>query len=268
MSTETDTIVFNPAGNFIAVDYSGYTAKNDSSVTITEQTLNDFYTVELPLAKRNTFFQNWSILLIIFLLSLLASVRYASGSYLVQLFQTFYKKGTITRLYREKANNIIHVSFRLSLLFFFVAGLYIYHLISFINKDILGGGAILYITCLSALSLFMAGKFILYRFSGILFDSKEEVQEYIFNAKTGNRIMGLLLFPVVILTFFASGIFTKIILFTGVIIIAIISIFNVFRGIEILSKKVFSIYYMILYLCSLEILPLLIVLKILWGVIE
>jgi hypothetical protein len=204
----------------------------------------------------------------LFMLALLASMRHTSDNYLVQLFQAQYKKGTISRLFREKVSNLSHVTFRLDILFYMVSGLFVFHFLQTLDTGFQSNSFIVYLACITVMVLFLSAKFLLYRLSGFLFDSYAETREYIFYTKTGNRLLGLLLLPVVITAFFTGTLLTKILLFLGGAIVAIVSIVNVFRGMKIVAKKVFSIYYMILYLCSLEILPLLLVWRILWRIVE
>ncbi|HAH22872.1 MAG TPA: hypothetical protein DCL77_03780 [Prolixibacteraceae bacterium] len=52
-------------------------------------------------------------------------------------------------------------------------------------------------------------------------------------------------------------------LYTGLVVISIFYLVSLARGIKIFLRKHFSISYLILYLCTLEFLPLLLVYNIL-----
>jgi len=106
-------------------------------------------------------------------------------------------------------------------------------------------------------------KLLTYRFIGFTFDSLTETQEYIFYLKLGNRIMGLIMFPIVVALFLIQGDGALFWLILGGIIVIFFSIIGLYRGMRVIAQKVFSIYYMILYLCTLEILPLLLLWRIL-----
>jgi hypothetical protein len=77
-----------------------------------------------------------------------------------------------------------------------------------------------------------------------------------------NRIAGLIL--ITIISFIAfyhweNRVFPVIV---GLFIVAIFYLFLLQRGIKILLKKQLSIFYLFLYLCTLEILPMLLIYKI------
>lgn len=213
--------------------------------------------------QKTQFIPDWSISAILLLLILLASIRNASETYLPQIFQSIFNKKVAIRLFREKVSTLFNISFRLDLFYTVVSGLFIYQVVDYysefsINESMLYCGLIIV-----AFSIYTALKFLLYRISGVIFDISAEIREYLFHAKTGNRVMGIILFPVVLFLFIIQGNFTELLLYIGIILTVILAIINILRGMIIIAEKVFSVYYLILYLCTLEILPILLMWKIL-----
>jgi hypothetical protein len=213
---------------------------------------------------KNQFVQNWSIILIVLLFIILASVRTSSEKYLIQLFQSLFNKSTAIRLFRDKVSNLMHVSFRLDALYILAVGLLIYQAVDFVLQPTPETKLIIYGISVAAFLVYVVLKFTLYRISGFIFDVISETQEYIFYAKSGNRILGLILFPIAVSLFFTKGIWTEYLILFGCFIFLIVNVINILRCIKVIAQKVFSIYYMILYLCTLEILPLLIMCRIMW----
>jgi hypothetical protein len=207
---------------------------------------------------------DWTIALIIVLFILLASIRSASEKYVTQLFQSIFNRKVAIRLYREKVSTLLNTAFRLDLFYYLVVGLFIYQVVEHYGSFSLTESIIYCAIILVAFYLYMATKFTLYRISGAIFDTPSETREYLFHAKTGNRVTGLILFPVVLFLFLTTGITAEYLLYFGIISILILSIINVLRSMMIIAQKVFPVYYLILYLCTLEILPVLIVGKLLW----
>jgi hypothetical protein len=213
--------------------------------------------------QKTQFVPDWSIAIILILFILLASIRSASETYIPQIFQSIFNKKVATRLFREKVSTLFHITFRLDIFFLLVFGLFIYQIVNHysefsFNESIIYCGLIVVV-----FAFFMATKFTLYRISGTIFDTVSETREYIFHAKTGNRVMGLILFPVVLFLFLVKGNYAEYLLYFGIALVIILNIISILRGMVIIAQKVFSVYYLILYLCTLEILPLLIVWKIL-----
>lgn len=213
---------------------------------------------------KNQYVQNWSIILLVVLFIILASIRTSSEKYLEQLSQSLFNKGTATRLFRDKVSNLMHVSFRLDTFFFLVTGLFIFQTIDYIMQPSPETSIIIFGISVAAFLAYIAIKYTLYRLSGFIFDVNPLIQEYLFYTKSGNRILGLILFPIVVSLFFMRGIYAEYLLISGWIIFVIVNIINILRCMKVIAQKVFSIFYMILYLCTLEILPLLIVWRILW----
>jgi ABC-type multidrug transport system fused ATPase/permease subunit len=216
-------------------------------------------------AKPKTqYLQNWSILILVLLFVILASIRTASEKYIIQLFQSIFNRSTANRLFRDKVSNLMHVSIRLDTFFILVIGLLLFQTVSFIMQPSPENTLIIFGISVAAILVYVTLKFTLYRIIGFIFDVNSETEEYIFYAKSGNRILGLILLPIVISLFFIKGNNAEFLLIIGGIMALIVSIINILKGIRVIAQKVFSIYYMILYLCTLEILPLLLMWRILW----
>jgi hypothetical protein len=77
-----------------------------------------------------------------------------------------------------------------------------------------------------------------------------------------NRIAGLVLFPVVLLVAYYPGEDPAIPVVTGIIVAFILYFMLIYRGTIILLKKQLSIFYLFLYFCTLEFLPLVLIYKI------
>jgi TM2 domain-containing membrane protein YozV len=210
------------------------------------------------------YIQNWSILILILLFIVLATIRTTSEKYVAQLFQSFFNKGAAIRLFRDKVSNLMHVSFRLDSFFILVIGLLIFQALNHALEPSSDTTLMLFTLSVVSYLSYITLKYSLYRISGFIFDINSEIKEYLFYAKSGNRIMGLILFPITVSLFFFNGVSAEYLLITGGIIFVIVRIINILRSMKVIAQKVFSIYYMILYLCTLEILPLLIMWRILW----
>ena len=221
-------------------------------------------TGQINFMLHSRFIPDWAIILLIAVLIILAVIRTMSGKYLWSLFQSAFNNQTASRMYRERISSRNLTFFLLEVLYYAVLAIFLYHFIITTHNNINSPGFNLYLTTIAFIIVYVNAKKILYHLSGHLFRCKEEISEYLFYKTSGNHITGLfLLFPAFSL-FFSSGLLFNTLLITGLIIIIIPSIINTFRGVLIVAKKDFSIYYLILYLCTLEILPLFIVWKILW----
>ncbi len=122
-------------------------------------------------------------------------------------------------------------------------------------------GVVLIITI--AFLLLYGVKDMFYKFLGFIFNEQSYAYEYLFNVHLYNRVLGLFLFPVIIAFGFVQEhvIDHKLILYAGFLMLVIFFIFRIIRGIQISIKANVSILYMFLYFCTLEILPIAILVK-------
>lgn len=105
-------------------------------------------------------------------------------------------------------------------------------------------------------------KFLLLKLAGFVFRLDKPIANYIFNIFLINNILGVFLIPLLISITFLPGMYVKYIFNLAVIFVIVSFIYRLVRGIIIgLSQEVFSIFYLFLYLCTLEIAPLLILIK-------
>lgn len=209
------------------------------------------------------FIADWKVIVLLILLILIASVSAFSGNYLYYLIQSTFNRQTASRLFREKVMNILHPAFRLEIIFYLSISLFLAEVgIKILHYNI--PGLTLFIICILATIIFINSKYILYSISGFLFNVQSEINEYIYYSRSGNHVMGIFLLPSAVLFIFFEGFWQQILLISGGLTVLLFSVISLFKGFKIITQKDFSIYYLILYLCTLEILPLLLVWRILW----
>lgn len=121
-----------------------------------------------------------------------------------------------------------------------------------------------YITTFLIICFIYSTKVIVTKWMGLLFQTQKEAEDYILNLFLFCNALGLFLLPIVIgLTFvkqFPVDLFIK----TGFAIIALLICSRLIRGLLIGFKSVrISKFYLFLYLCILEVVPFVIIAKIL-----
>jgi hypothetical protein len=203
---------------------------------------------------------DWLVGLIVLLFLLFATVKLIFNKYLSQLVQSTINYSTFTRLFRERYFNLFHASFRLDVIFNMTLALFGYQFLSLYKINLgYSKSYYVYLACLCIVIGYFTAKRILYYLIGILTESKQEVQEYLFSITVFNRVLGLFLLPISATIAFIPLSQVEPLLFGGLGIIIISYILSLLRGAKIFLKKQFSISYLILYLCTLEFLPLLLI---------
>ena len=244
------------------------------SLAVAQDTLHkDTLTTELPMipvGKEGKEFvtvrQDWLLGVILVALIIFASVRLVFGKYLNHLMTSLINYSTANRLFRERGYKISHGSFRLDVMSLIATSVFVYQISnhggSFTWFGL--GGYKLLIAYFIVLGAYGIGKLILYQLSGVLFMRSPVVSEVFFNYGIYTKALGIFLLPIIIVTslaaewstiMFAAGITIGVVLFTASLI----------RGALVALRNGISIFYLILYLCILEIFPLLLVYKLIFG---
>ncbi len=199
---------------------------------------------------------DWMLGIILVSLLLFGWIRVGYGKYVQMAVQASYNFFSARRI-KEEANILrSRVFYFLNILFFINLSLFITQFAEFHQ---------IMIPLVSGIGLFfivLAGILLLYSLKGLLL----VILDFLFLAKGAftyynatvfiyNRMIGLFLLPIITVIPFISQKVTPWLFYSGFFIIAGFYIFRIFRGLQIGFKNRLSIFYLILYLCALEILP-------------
>ncbi len=202
--------------------------------------------------------ENWSAAIFIIILLLLVSIMISNSNYIKQLVQANFNLTLARRMFGERVYSIIHESFRADLVFLLSMGFLVFHVLNYLGMATAGNSIRLYVYSFLVVLSWVFLKLSLYRLTGKIFQAEEPTQEYLFYHQTGTRVLGLFLAPLVFILFFTKGNTDKMLLGLVAIVLILFSLLTLIKGFGIIRKKVFSIYYPFLYLCTLEISPLII----------
>ena len=112
----------------------------------------------------------------------------------------------------------------------------------------------------SLLVLFLIVVYIVkYFFCKVLFfvlNDSNIASEYIFNVSLFNNLLGIVLIPIMCLTYFSALSFAAIFLYIAMPIVLLIFLWRVVRLFVIGNTIGILYFYIFLYICTLEILPL------------
>ena len=209
---------------------------------------------------------DWFVGVLLFSLFLLASAKFLFGKYLSKLVESIFNSHTANNLFLENNINMVKGSILLNFLFIVNISLFAVNVmnhLSFSSSYIYGFKefALVFI----GFSLLYLGKIIVIKSLGYIFKGTKESKEYQFTIFLYNKNLGLFLFPVIIALPFVQAYAVEGLIYTGVVMVLFFYVLRIYRGLKILFRKHVSLFYMILYLCALEILPLLMIYKLLLG---
>ncbi len=221
------------------------------------------YGFEGKLIKRDA--QDWTFFLIIIGWVIFASLRFGFSKYVVQVFQSAFNYSASSRLYRERGYSSNFGMFRLNLIFFLFLPLPVFLIARDHGVSLAGfSGIEFYLAVLVVVNAYFMIKILLYKILGSIFSKRETTGELIFNMMLYHNVLGLILLPIATVHYMVPE-FGIASLFIVPGLIVIFYLMSITRSIYFALREGISIFYLILYLCALEILPVLLVVKVATG---
>jgi hypothetical protein len=211
---------------------------------------------------RNNYSSDWIFLT--FLISLVFAVIFSfkNNKRISQLFKAFLAPHFTNQLIRE--GNIMREFFiyPLLLLYFTSFSLLICKLLNiFINYEV---GIYQGLMVFLAVVLFFLFKIIIINILGAVFHTKKETFEYLTNYIIFSIVFGVFLFPFVFFLIYITPLFSAWLTYIILVVFGLIYFYRTIRGFIIgLNSERYNLYYLFLYLCTVEILPLSISVKLL-----
>lgn len=207
----------------------------------------------------------WMVGVLLFALILIAIIRFSFSKFLFRVFDSIINYQTSSNLLLEKNMRNLRGSMFLNLLFYVNFSLFIVqYLVYILSLNQNHNNIVFFLNFFVGLMTLYGTKFIFIRFIGYVFNGIKESKEYLHTVSIFNKNLGVILLPITLSVPYMAQHTTPLLLNAGLILILIFYIFRLFRGVKILFRQHVSIFYMILYLCALEILPLLMIYKLLY----
>lgn len=101
-------------------------------------------------------------------------------------------------------------------------------------------------------------KIIFLKILGFIFYQEEITGKYIFTIFLINQMLGIIFIPIVIFIAYGTQFFTNGLIYFGIVILLLGFIARIWKGVVSVFPTKEYLFYLFLYLCTLEILPLLV----------
>lgn len=211
----------------------------------------------------NRYPPDWIPGILLFCFILLAWVQVYYRRRLKQIFMAPWSKRFLSQLTRDGDLFSERIALAMGIIYFLTASLLLYEMyLQVVGKDdvVLLRGFPLYVVITLLTLCFWILKLGLIRFLSFIFRTRQTTREYILNILIFNILTGIFLLPLLVLAVYLNSV---IFLWICIIILASFFVFRLFRGFLIgISIRKFSYVFLFVYLCSLEILPLIILTKV------
>lgn len=206
-------------------------------------------------------YSDWPFFILAAALSLLIALRFIYFKRLNLLLRSFFSPRFTATLIREGGVKFEMLTLGLQLVFFIVTGLLInkatqIYFGTFMNINT-------FLVLMAYIISFFVVKFVLTSMISVVFKTKKESQLYIINNKMFHVVAGMVLLPLCFILYYANTPAINVIFYFSMVLLLLLFVFSLIRGvISGISVKKNNLYYLFLYFCTVEILPLIIIVKI------
>jgi len=198
------------------------------------------------------------ILVFLFALVTLAYTRRYHPLRISRLWNSTWNVRILRQAIREEPNTPrANLLFNLS--FFLMTALVIYLIVKYYHLTPLGlSGFALYLLLIAGVVGAYLIKTLSIRFVQMIADGDYGLTEYEYNVFLINRVIGLLLFPVTLFLAYSPLIVISPFVTFALVVFIIMIIYRMFRGLFNAAGSGVPLFYIFFYICTLEILPLLV----------
>ena len=229
---------------------------SDSTVTLNPASVR--YTSDL----RQEGYPSSVTVFIICGLALLTVIKYNFGKNLSDMFLSFFNYRHALRMIEERRESDRQAAMFSNVLFILVTGIFVAIVLPFFGANLLWGSytwSILFFSAATALLYIL--KAWMWHILGFIFKAQAFSKMYVYQLFLYNRNAGLAVFPLVAAIPFVPETITPFLIYAAISIYAFAYLFRQWRNFRMIHDQNISLFYFILYLCTLEILPLLLFAK-------
>ncbi len=206
--------------------------------------------------------------LLVGLLFFVAFIRLLFPKYFQNTFRLFFQTSFRQKQTRDQLLQQSVGSLLLNILFFFSGACYLTLVLEYYDSSVFPFWKLL-LYSLILLAVLYIGKFIFLRFAGWVFNAKEGAETYIFIVFLINKIIGVMLIPFILVIAFAQSSLADAAITASVILLMMLFVYRYFVSLKSFRRDLhISPFHFFLYLCGVEIVPLLVIGKVVFNYID
>jgi hypothetical protein len=203
---------------------------------------------------------------IIALLIFFSLIKNGFNRYVSDLFKTFFRTTIKQKQSKEQLQQSPLPSLLLNLFFVLSAGMFLALLFQYFRLGLEFNFWLLYLYCILGLITIYMIKFISLKFFGWIFQVAESTDAYIFIVFTTNKIIGIALLPFIVMLAFTYGLINQAAISLSVMVVLALIVYRFFLSyFSIRSQIHIGFFHFILYLLAFEVIPLMLINKLLFS---
>lgn len=199
---------------------------------------------------------NFTLIIGIVSIFLLLTLKRFYQKFISQVAATMVNFQLAEKMLREKNIIVRRAFFLLNLNFVLVLSLFFLNLTIFWQFTISKNYIFDYFIILGIVVSVIFIRIISLYITGFLFGTKQAIAEHIHISFLVNKNLGLIMLPVVFIIIYTSTKISEIAIYLCLGLLVIATFYKILRGFQIIIRNGVLIFYAFLYLCTLELLPL------------
>jgi hypothetical protein len=204
---------------------------------------------------------DWLVGILIFCFFVISYIRITRKKYVKDMLLGLYSRPMFRQMIREGALYSSGLVFPMTLVVLLTYSVFTYQIINLINPDVLANTVQIQLLSylFGGILVLLLTKTLLVRGAGFLFKTSELAEEYASNSYYFHIITAVSLLPFLFFSIFDKS---SILIYLSLFVTALLFIYRILRGVLIsLEMQKYSPYQNLLYLCTLEFLPILVIIK-------
>jgi len=211
---------------------------------------------------------DWLFITLFILLALFAVIRIYYGSIMMQTLQSSVSFQVASRIFKDKSVLQQQLDNLLYGLYFLSAGLLLFVAENKSGFEPYGvSGGYLYLFNVALLVVLFMARVVLINAAGFLFNKSNIFREYLYNVFIFNKLIGISVLPLLLFVIYTNGILMEVFQWIVLAVISMILMMRLIRGFVFSFRREVPIFYMFLYLCALEMAPLVLFYRWLEGIL-
>lgn len=195
---------------------------------------------------------------------LFALLKTVFAKYFTDLFRVFFRTTMKQRQIRDQLMQTPLPSLLFNLFFILSAGLYLVFMFRYFDISIIENEWWLYLYCCAGLAVIYIVKFIGLKLTGWIFNMKAATESYTFIVFIVNKLIGTFLLPFLVLLAFTTDPVYSVAIILSWAGLALLYFYRFILGFGVVRNEVkLNIFHFLLYLVAFEIIPLLLIYKLL-----
>lgn len=233
---------------------------------------DDIYHVAAPVRRvpvllRTVEDRDWIFYFFCGVLLFMAFINLAFSKYLLDLFRVFFNTSMRQKQIREQLSLTPLPSLMLNILFCLNGSIFLFFVMQHygINTGYLAAVQILLVAgCIASIYV---GKYIIVTLLGWMFDKKQVSEQYLFTVFLVNKVVGIVLLPMALILAYGDRTTREVTLTLTVILLVILVIMRLTKGFLSISTLKINLVQYLVYVGAFELIPAMLIYKVLLRVI-